>query len=143
MSRVSGEIIILDVHAPVYVVTFSGSVSDQAFENYLAQLTRLLASSGARALVFDARTGTPAPASQRQRQAQWIREHQAEVRRNTAGIAFVLSSAIMRGALTAIMWLAPLPCPHHITPNFEQGMRWARERLAEHPATKATAERRK
>jgi len=130
MTQVSGSIVIQNSLAPVYVVTFTGKVSDQEFRAHLAALSAIIERPGSRALVYDARLAQPAPASQRQLQAEWMKGNDAAIRRATAGIAFVVPSAIVRGALTAILWLQPLACPHRVTANFEDGFRWARQQLA-------------
>jgi hypothetical protein len=66
-------------------------------------------------------------------QAGWMKRHEVETRRGTAGIAFVIPSALVRGALTAILWLQPLACPHFVTANFEDGFRSAHQKLASTP----------
>lgn len=117
----------------MYVVTFSGEVTDEQFRAYLSALSALMARGGVRALVYDARLAAPAPASQRRMQAEWMKLNDAAVRRSTAGIAFVVPSALVRGALTAIFWLQPLACPHLVTASFEEAFRWARGKLASAP----------
>lgn len=129
MMPVDGSITIQDSLAPLYVVTFTGKVSDHEFREYLSGLSALLSRPGSRAFVFDARLALPSPASQRRMQAEWMKLNDAETRRNTLGLAFVVSSALVRGALTAILWVQPLPCPHLVTSNFEDGFRWANQKL--------------
>ena len=46
-----------------------------------------------------------------------------------AGYAFVIDSAVVRGILTAILWLAPMPAPHVVVSTVEEGERWLREKL--------------
>jgi hypothetical protein len=126
--EVSGDIVFDEAQAPVYVVTFSGAVTDSQFDQYLEQLSALAERGGQRALVYDARRASPARPSQRRKQAEWMKKFEDPIRRGTAGIAFVIPSALIRGCLTAILWLQPLACPHVVTGNFEHALRWARER---------------
>jgi hypothetical protein len=104
-------------------------VSDDQFRAYLAALSSMVTGRGLRALVYDARLALPAPASQRRLQAEWMKLNEAAIRRGTAGLAFVIPSALVRGVLTAILWLQPLACPHVVTSSFDEGMRWARKQL--------------
>ncbi len=117
----------------MYVVTFNGQVTDEQFRAYLSALSALMGRGGWRVLVYDARLAAPAPASQRRMQAEWMKLNDAGVRRSTAGIAFVIPSAVVRGVLTAIFWLQPLACPHLVTESFEEAFRWARGKLASTP----------
>lgn len=135
------SIVIQDSLAPVYIVTFTGKVEDHEFRAHLVALSQLIERVGSRALVYDARLAQPAPASQRHMQAEWMKRYEAEIRRGTAGIAFVVPSALVRGALTAVLWLQPLPCPHMVTANFEGGFRWAHQQLDSMPRAGASLRR--
>ncbi|MBC7173876.1 MAG: hypothetical protein H5U40_15655, partial [Polyangiaceae bacterium] len=42
------------------------------------------------------------------------------------GYAFVISSSLVRGALTAILWLAPMPAPHRVVGTVGEGEAWLR-----------------
>lgn len=126
----SGSIVIDLALAPVYVVTFSGAVTDAEFDQYLAAVAALFEHGSERALVYDARRASPAPASQRRKQAAWMKSYEREIRKSTAGIAFVIPSPLVRGALTAILWLQPLACHHLVTGDFQHALAYARERLA-------------
>ena len=48
--------------------------------------------------IFDARLAARPGARQRKLQADWKKTHEEQTRRNTRGIAFVLESALVRGA---------------------------------------------
>lgn len=130
----SGSIVVDEARAPVYVVTFSGAVTDAEFDRYLDELSVLTERGGQRALVYDARLASPARASQRRKQAEWMKRFDGAIRRSTAGIAFVIPSALVRGSLTAILWLQPLACQHLVTANLEHALGWARERLSSNAA---------
>lgn len=64
----------------------------------------------------------------RKRQAQWMIAHDAEIRYRTSGIAFVMTSGLVRTTLTAVFWLAPLPAPHGIFATLAEAMSWAKAR---------------
>ncbi len=67
--------------------------------------------------------------NERRMQSDWIRANQAELSRTVDAIAFVFGSALMRGALHAVLWLQPIPVPHEIFGTFDEALTWARDRL--------------
>jgi hypothetical protein len=100
---------------PLIYVTFQGSSDGPLFERYLEDLTRAVRlHSGPRVIVMDATACSYVSASARKKQADWMRAHEQETREFTLGIAFILPSSLLRGALTAILWLQPLTCPSAI-----------------------------
>lgn len=103
-----------DSKFPLIVVTFSGSTSDADFETYLTDLTRVSMRDGPKAFLFDARAATSTPPSQRKRMAHWMMHDMTKARGGFACVAFVFSSAVVRGVLTAILWLAPMRLKHGI-----------------------------
>lgn len=44
--------------------------------------------------------------------------------------AFVLASPLVRGLLTAILWISPMPAPHEIVATVAEAEAWLNERLA-------------
>jgi hypothetical protein len=106
------------VHAdcwPLIYVSFHGSSDGPMFDRYLDELTRALRlRSGPRAMVMDASECSYVSAAARKKQAEWMRMHDQDTREFTRGVAFILPSSLLRGALTAVLWLQPLSCPHAI-----------------------------
>ena len=70
------------------------------------------------------------PPTQRKRQAEWQREHERAIREYSLGTAFAISSALVRGDLTAIFWVQPLPNPYFIAVSLAEAERWALAQLA-------------
>lgn len=64
----------------------------------------------------------------RRRQAEWMIAHDDEIRHRTSGIAFVMTSSLVRTTLTAVFWLAPLPAPHGIFATCAEALAWAKAR---------------
>lgn len=114
---------------PLVVVSFRGVVSDEKFDAYLASMTRRLRRQERYATLIDATQAGQIPALQRKKQAEWQRDHTELLRAYTVGTAFVLGSPIIRGFLTAILWLQPLPSPHHVATTLDEAERWATEQL--------------
>lgn len=120
---------------PVLVVRYAGRPDQDEFARYLRRYDELLESIGPRyATVFVTEPGTPMPRTKIARmQAEWIREHRQLVEQRCAGIGFVLPSSLMRGALRAIMTMAPLGASHGVFSEESDALAWARERLQEPP----------
>lgn len=114
---------------PLVVVTYEGMVDDAEFDAYLAELDRHVLRRQRCAFVFDARNAGRSPATQRRKQAEWMKANDEVLRSYSAGYAFVISSPLVRGALTAILWLQSLPAPFTVVATFSEAERWARAQL--------------
>jgi len=101
-----------------------GTGTDEELERNMATLDEMLALRQRHALLFDATGGERPPASQRHRIAEWIKERSPEIGAYTAAVAFVFTNALVRGALTAILWISPLPAPHRVFARHEDAERW-------------------
>jgi len=116
---------------PIFMVVHEGVLTDREFKDYLRDVERTLYGPDAkmRVLVQDARTSGQVPAIQRKMQADWLKQHEARLRDLTLGSAFVIDSALVRGLLTAILWLQPLPMPHEVCATIEGALDWADTKL--------------
>jgi len=119
-----------DSKFPLIVVTFSGHTSDADFETYLRDLTRVSMREGPKAFLFDARASASTPPSQRRRMAQWMMHDMTRARGGFACVAFVFSSAVVRGVLTAIFWLAPMRLRHGIFADIEEANQFCLAQIA-------------
>lgn len=108
---------------PLVRVTYVGTVDDAHFERYLDAQAGLLERKEPYVIVFDARESGMPSAKQRQRMATFTRERQADISRRCRRGVFVISSPLIRGALTAILWLQPLPFPHDVVATIEEAER--------------------
>ncbi|NUP13162.1 MAG: STAS/SEC14 domain-containing protein [Polyangiaceae bacterium] len=125
-----GSIRIDDDRTGMLVVTFVGTVSDDEFKRYLDEVGAPLQRRAPYAVVLDARASDRTPAVQRKLQADWLTQHRSELARYCVGNAFVITSPLVRGVLTAILWLQPLPVPYVVCSSLEAARKWARDRLA-------------
>ena len=106
---------------------------DHEFDAHVERLTRLLATEKRVGLSVDARDATPLNAKQR---AVIAAVHRQAFQRDPnvlAGVAVVLSSAIERGILTAIVWAARTSFPTHAFATPESAFEWLQERLRVQP----------
>jgi len=118
---------------PLYVVTHRGTVTEEEFEAYLRDVTLNMyqPQSEKRILIQDATESAPTSAKIRRRQADWLREHENRLKFLTIATVFVIPSGFVRGVLTAILWLQPLPMPHHVCSTLAEALEWAEQRLRE------------
>lgn len=133
-----GEYQFDDSHHPLVVVRFLGVLTDDQFAQYLDDLTRNLERRQKTVVILDARRSGATPAAQRRMQADWLKEYEPLLRQYTLGTAFVISSRVVRGILTAILWVQPLPSEHVVVSTLAEALAWASERFAEHGITMPT-----
>lgn len=81
------------------------------------------------AIVFDASRSGERSATQRLEWARWIERHHRTISRFVAGCAFVVPNPLVRGIVTAVSWLRPLPCPHTLVEVRQEAMLCARRWL--------------
>jgi hypothetical protein len=118
-----------DSRYPLVRVTFEGHVADHVFDRYLETMSRLLQRRMKNAIVFDARLAKSPTPMQRSKQAAWLKANRETIQRYSCGSAFVIASAVIRGALTAILWVAPIPGAHVVVATLPEAEAWAIGRL--------------
>lgn len=114
---------------PLVIATFDGDASDEEHLAWLRERTSQLLRRERHALILDARKCGALPPSQRKIQADWQREHTALAQKYTLGVAFLSASPVMRGILTAVIWLQPIKWPHEVVGTWDQAEQWTLERL--------------
>lgn len=122
---------------PIVVFRFHGEPTDEEFEAYLKAMEGLYARNERFTMVFDARGTVNLKAKHRRRQADWLKQHAARIRRLNPGSAFIIDSPFVRGLLTAILWLQPLPAPHKVFSSMDEAVAWCRDRLERGSAVSA------
>jgi hypothetical protein len=120
-----------DSKYPLVRVTFDGAVAEHAFDEYLRSLSRVLSRRARNVVIFDAIRAAAPSARERAKQAAWLKQHREVIERFSCGSAFVIRSALIRSALTAILWLAPIPGAHTVVATVAEAEAWALERLRE------------
>jgi hypothetical protein len=118
---------------PAIRVFHDGATTDEEFAAYLETLLVSMngPKAGPRLLVIDATHSAATPATQRRLQADWMKQHAARIRDVTVGCAFIIPSGLVRGILTAILWIQPLPCPHEVVATLDEALAWGAQRLSE------------
>lgn len=110
---------------PLLVVTFTGVPTEEDFTDYLERQTRVVLRREKNVTLIDAMGVKTVLPSQRKRQAEWQRQHEHLLRTYSLGTSFAISSPVVRGFLTAILWVQPLPHPHHVAASRADAEIWA------------------
>ena len=110
---------------PLVVARFRGPATDAEVDAYLARLERPLIRGESYVAIIDGTHAAPGTPVQRRAMAEWMRSRAKLIQTHVLGAAIVAPSSLIRGALTAIFWIQPLPCPHRITSTMEEAERWA------------------
>lgn len=122
--------IVVTSDGPLIIVTYFGAATNDQYAAYLEELTAITrrnANNRNMMVINDATRWIRSNAEQRRMQADWIAQNTEVLRGRTAGVSFVISSAVVRGGLTAILWLSNMPCPYRVTATLEESLDWARE----------------
>lgn len=125
----------LDISRNLVIATFFGAPDDAAYEHYLGlladNLRNVLRQSTKTTMILDT-THAPIPASAkcRQMQASWLRTHHEELRLGCVGTAFVFQSTLVRGAVTAVLWLQSLPYDYTLVATRAEAETWCAKQLA-------------
>lgn len=131
----SGQPIHVDDQGTIITVTYYSGATDEQYEAHLAEMDAIVERNkrriGSWVVINDTTRWMKSNANQRKMHAAWMSRHEDMMRARTAGVAFVIDNAIVRGGLTAVLWLAPLPCPHCIVKTMAEAKRWAQQRLEE------------
>ncbi len=114
---------------PLVLVTFEGSVPNDQFEQYLRGMDRMLSRRQPNVTILDATRSDRSPAVQRKMQADWIKTNREALEQYSCGTAFVISSPLVRGVLTAILWMQPLPQGYTVVATLAEAEDWAVGRL--------------
>ena len=116
---------------PLVRVRYHAKPTIEELDESLERLDAMYQRDGWRVLIIEVDAGVTLDAALRRRQADWMTRQRATIQRGCAGIAFVLPSRLLRGMLTAILWIQPLPAPHRVVGTTEEAETWCHARLAE------------
>jgi hypothetical protein len=112
---------------PLVRVTFDKAVDDDQFDAYVKAHYEVLDRDEPYVILFDTRMSGTMSAAQRQEIAEFMRRRKDDIARLCKLSVFVISNPVVRGMLTTVLWLQPLPCPHEVVASID-----AAEQLLEH-----------
>lgn len=115
---------------PIVTVTPPPALTDEALKSILQSLEDCLARGSPYVLIFDLSNSGVPNAVQRATLAAHIRKNKPRSRLWVRGVAVVASSPLVRGMLTAILWLEPLGVTHEVFATIIEARSWARPQAA-------------
>jgi hypothetical protein len=122
------EIIQLD-WVPLTCVRPIGKPSDQELAESLQSITRVLAEEWGKqrksVMIIDMRKAAPLSAPQRRTASEWMKNTMELFKQVVIGGVFVIDSPIIRGVLTALLWLQPMEMPYEVVRDLDDAVRWA------------------
>ena len=114
---------------PLVTVRATGNVSHAEHAAFIAELDEhVYAKREPYALVMDLRGNGGLSPRQRQRQADRVKQQREDGLR-CAGVALVFSSPLLRGMLTAILWVAKPEHPVRVFTDLGEALVWAKDQL--------------
>lgn len=122
-----------DAAWPLLYVRFpSKPLSDEGFEYFIERYTDAVERRIPFATILDSRGLTSAiTAHQRKRLTEWFEVTGELAGEYHFGIAVLIGSAVVRGALKAVTWVAPIPVPVNAFGSIADSDPWVREIFAE------------
>ncbi len=123
---------LVDVSAsPLIQVTFFEAITIEEGVAHFDEMAEVATREGPIAVVVDLTQASFFSANVRERAGREMQRLFARVGHSILGVAHVVPSLPVRGALTVIQWLAPPPFPSFIAISPTPALRWARARLVE------------
>lgn len=117
---------------PLVVVTLGEGLQDDENASMFSDWAGILARREKFVAITDARAvRSVGSAKQRKLTADWMRSVDDQVRRYSLGHATILSSALVRGALTALSWLHKGAAPEVHTGTMLEALDWCVGKLGE------------
>ena len=122
-----------DTAWPLLYVRFpSKPLSDEGFEYFISRYTDMVERRSPFATILDSRgLSTAITAAQRKRLTEWFEVTGPLAGEYHFGIAVLMSNAIIRGALKAVTWVAPIPVPINAFGSVADSAPWIRAIFAE------------
>jgi len=103
---------------------YAGAYTDAELLQFLSEIDSALKVPGRKACVIDLTAAKAGTARQRGLQGEWIRTNEILLARDFAAAAVVTDSALIRGTVTAVFWIRPLPMPTHVTATVAEAEQW-------------------
>ncbi|QRN99608.1 hypothetical protein JRI60_11555 [Archangium violaceum] len=116
---------------PLLVIRLTGALTDAEFEAFLARSLSYAQRGERHVVVSDLCQVGLFTAHQRQRQAEWTRQHEALLREQVIGNATIVTSAPVRLVLSLIFHLKAMPMPHVVVSDMGSAVRFVTQKLEE------------
>lgn len=127
--RILAPLTVDDTLWPLVVIRYVGTPPLAQFEECLEKRAAFLRRSEPHLILVDAIRGGMLPTEHRQRQVEWMVQHEELIRQKLLGTAYVTESAVSRLTLSAIFYFKPPVYPYVIAPRVELGVEWLVRRM--------------
>lgn len=117
---------------PIVRCILQGELTDADYEELFQSFERLWQRREQFFLIIDIRQSANSTPRRRQLIGDWMKENRALIQRYSLGSAVIVDSAILRGALTAINWIAQPETPSDYVRNWEEAAKKALLALEKH-----------
>lgn len=114
---------------PVVRCTPRGDMTDADYQTLFREFQKLWDKGDKFFVITDTRHSSNASAKQRQLIGDWMKANSASIRRTSLGSVVIVESAIVRGALTAINWIAQPDLQNDYVKSWEQALELALKAL--------------
>jgi hypothetical protein len=114
---------------PLLRIVYDGDSTEAEMRAYFNDYDAVLARRQRYVLLLDASRAAVPSATMRRMKAHFLRDRAGILGALCLGGAYVITSPAIRGAMSAIFWLQPLPYAHVVVGTLAEGERWCHERL--------------
>ena len=116
---------------PLLQLKYVGAYTDEELYQFLREVDGVLGHPGKKLGLVDLVGADPGTARQRRLHAEWISERKGLLARSFAAAAIVTDNALIRGTVTAVFWIAPLPLPTHVAASVARAQEWLAPYMAQ------------
>lgn len=124
-----GDVLLDAAQAPLFMFTFTGPLTVEELARHLRDYQNIVDRGRPFVLMFDARNASMGDPKIRKAYADFLNARSHDLRLLNKGTAFVVTSSLIQGAITAVLWLAPLPFPHKTFTSMDDAVKWLQSRL--------------
>lgn len=114
---------------PLLRISFRGRASAERIDELFGRLDACLAGYERFAVLIDARRGAVPTTARRRRIAAWIGDNEEMLQGLVTGVAFVVTSPLVRLGVTAILSLQTLPTPYRVFVRERPARGWLTDKL--------------
>ncbi len=125
------SILVNEDYFPLIIEDYEGTTTDDEAVWHRKFIAELLARKQRYAILYNFRNLIAESQEQRKIDAEFIKENKESLRQYSIGVVFVVSSPLLRIALNAVLFLAPLPMPYTTTKTISEAVRWLERRFEE------------
>jgi hypothetical protein len=114
---------------PVFLLDFSGEISQDAFDDWLIAMSDLLASEQSFALIYHSRTGLTLPDNYRQIEAVWYKTHKESFFKYCKGLVRIVDDETQRQALDSPAFHKAWRVPYVVVLSLTEAKAWINTKI--------------